>query len=246
MQIDTAVRLGYRRRMKHGPDIAIVASLMGDPARANMVLALMTGRALSAADLAREAGVTPSTATGHLNKLVTAKLLKVRKDGRNRYFDIAEPDVAQAVEALIVVAARAGHMRSRPGPKDDAMRHARSCYDHLAGRMAVDLFAHWLAAGVLCWRGGAVYLTRKGREFLGSRGLPLNELEAGKRPLCRSCMDWSERRHHLAGMLGAEILSLAVARGWAVRNPKVRAVSFSGRGENEFVRWYSGPLQVAP
>ncbi len=157
--------------MKYGPDIAIVANLIGDPARANMVMALMSGQALSAADLAREAGVTPSTATGHLNKLVSAGLLCVRKQGRNRYFDLAESDVVQAVEALIAVAARAGHLRARPGPKDEAMRHARSCYDHLGGRLAVDLFGRWLACGVLCWRNGEVHLTRKGRSFLAERGI---------------------------------------------------------------------------
>ena len=113
--------------MKTGPDISRVASLIGDPARANMMLALMSGGSLSAADLAREAGVTPSTATGHLRKLVDAGLLGMRKQGRNRYFSVAELDVAHAVEALIAVAARAGHLRTRPGPKDEAMRHARSC-----------------------------------------------------------------------------------------------------------------------
>jgi DNA-binding transcriptional ArsR family regulator len=225
--------------MKYGPDIAIVASLMGDPARANMVLALMSGQALSAADLAREAGVTPSTATGHLNKLVSAGLLTVRKQGRNRYFDLAEPDVAHAIEALIAVAARAGHLRARPGPKDEAMRHARSCYDHLGGWLAVDLFGRWLAGGVLCWRSGAIHLTRKGQVFLAQRGIEVAALEDRKRPLCRSCMDWSERRHHLAGTLGAEILARAVAHGWAVREPRLRMVSFSKRGEENFVRWYS-------
>jgi DNA-binding transcriptional ArsR family regulator len=225
--------------MKYGPDIAIVASLMGDPARANMVLALMSGDALSAADLAREGGVTPSTATGHLNKLVSAGLLKVRQQGRHRYFQFAERDVAQAVEALIAVAARAGHLRTRPGPKDEAMRHARSCYDHLAGRMAVALFAHWMASGILCWRNQGLHLTRKGRDFLDRRGIELAALEQSKRPLCRSCMDWSERRHHLAGTLGAGILDLTVAKGWAVREPRLRMVSFSKRGEESFVRWYS-------
>ncbi len=225
--------------MKYGPDIAIAASLIGDPARANMVLALMSGQALSAADLAREAGVTPSTATGHLTKLVFAGLLNVRKQGRNRYFDLAEPDVAHAIEALIAVAARAGHLRARPGPKDEAMRHARSCYDHLGGRLAVDLFGRWLAGGVLCWRGGAIHLTRKGRGFLVDRGVVIANLEARKRPLCRSCMDWSEKRHHLAGMLGAEVLARAVTQGWAVREPRLRTVSFSKRGEENFVRWYS-------
>lgn len=227
--------------MKYGPDIAIVANLIGDPARANMVMALMSGQALSAADLAREAGVTPSTATGHLNKLVSAGLLCVRKQGRNRYFDLAESDVVQAVEALIAVAARAGHLRARPGPKDEAMRHARSCYDHLGGRLAVDLFGRWLACGVLCWRNGMVHLTRKGRSFLAERGIKVATLEGGKRPLCRSCMDWSERRHHLAGSLGAEVLARAVAQGWAVREPRLRLVSFSKRGEENFVRWYSSP-----
>src|SRR5215469_16910715 len=137
--------------MKTGPDISRVASLIGDPARANMVLALMSGASLSAADLAREAGVTPSTATGHLNKLVAAGLLNVRAQGRNRYFTLAEADVAEAIEALIAVAARAGHLRTRPGPKDEAMHHARSCYDHLGGRLAVDLAGHWLGAGMLAW-----------------------------------------------------------------------------------------------
>ena len=225
--------------MKTGPDISRIASLIGDPARANMVLALMSGASLSAADLAREGGVTPSTATGHLSKLVTAGLLSVRKQGRNRYFTLAEPDVAYAIEALIAVAARAGHLRTRPGPKDEAMRHARSCYDHLAGRLAVDLFGHWLASGLLVWRKGAIHLTHKGREFLNSRGVALGTLEGQKRPLCRSCMDWSERRHHLAGLLGAEILALAVTKGWAVRERRQRTVSFSKRGEENFVRWYS-------
>ena len=225
--------------MKTGPDISRVASLIGDPARANMMLALMSGGSLSAADLAREAGVTPSTATGHLSKLVEAGLLRVRKQGRNRYFTVAELDVAQAVEALIAVAARAGHLRTRPGPRDEAMRHARSCYDHLAGRLAVNLFGHWLATGLLAWRKGTIHLTRKGREFLRGRGVALEALEGQKRPLCRSCMDWSERRHHLAGLLGAEILALAVAKGWAVREPRLRTVSFNRRGEENFVRWYS-------
>lgn len=227
--------------MKYGPDIAIVASLIGDPARANMVQALMSGQPLSATELAREAGVTPSTATGHLNKLVAAGLLSGRKQGRHHYFRIAEPDVGQAVEALTAVAARAGHLRARPGPKDEAMRHARSCYDHLAGRMAVDLFGHWLASGVICWRGGAIHLTHKGREFLTRRGVGIAALEERKRPLCRSCMDWSERRPHLSGGLGAEILAHAVGQGWAVREARLRTVAFSKRGEENFIHWYSAP-----
>jgi DNA-binding transcriptional ArsR family regulator len=225
--------------MKYGPDISIVAQLMGDPARANMVLALMAGHALSAAELAHEAGITPSTATGHLHKLVSAGLLKGEKQGRHRYFQLFDPDVAEAVEALTAVAARAGHLRTRPGPKDEAMRHARSCYDHLGGRLAVDLTGRWLGSGLLVWRSGIIQLTRKGREFLAARGMELARLEALTRPLCRSCMDWSERRPHLGGALGAAILAHVVAEGWAVRGQGLRAVSFSKKGEENFVRWYT-------
>jgi DNA-binding transcriptional ArsR family regulator len=225
--------------MKYGPDIAIVAQLLGDPARANMVMALMSGQALSASELAHEAGVTPPTATGHLSKLVLLGLLKGEKQGRHRFFQLCDPDVGEAVEALIAVAARAGHLRARPGPKDEAMRHARSCYDHLGGRLAVDLTGRWLAAGLLTWRGGAFQLTRRGRDFLSGRGIELSGLESLKRPLCRSCMDWSERRPHLGGALGAAILAHVVSEGWAVRGQGQRAVSFSRRGEENFVRWYT-------
>jgi DNA-binding transcriptional ArsR family regulator len=224
--------------MKYGPDISIVADLMGDPARSNMVMALMSGLSLSAAELAREAGVTPSTATGHLGKLESSGLLTSRKQGRHRYFSIADPDVAHVVEALIAVATRVGHLRTRLGPKDEAMRHARSCYDHLAGRLAVDLFERWVAGRVLCWRDELVDLTDKGRQFLTMRGVEVDALERQKRPLCRTCIDWSERQHHLGGSIGAEILAHAVENGWAAREAQSRTVSFSALGEKQFVQWY--------
>src|ERR1700730_2853676 len=126
--------------MKDGPDISIVAAMIGDPARANILMALMSGLSLTAAELAREAGVTPSTTSGHVAKLTANGLIVGTRKGRYRHFRIADP-----------VAARVGHMRTRPGPKDTAMRHARSCYDHLAGRLAVDLFEHWVSLHVLRW-----------------------------------------------------------------------------------------------
>jgi DNA-binding transcriptional ArsR family regulator len=225
--------------MKYGPDVSLVAGLMGDPARSYMVMALMSGLSLSATELAREAGVTPSTATGHLKKLQSAGLLVSSRQGRHRYFRIADPDVANAVEALIAVAARVGHVRTRPGPEDEAMRHARSCYDHLAGRLAVDLFERWVARGLLRWRGTLVHLTMKGRRLLTARGLELETLERGRRPLCRTCIDWSEREHHLGGALGAAILAHATDRGWAARKAPTRTISFSALGEKRFTAWYS-------
>ena len=224
--------------MKYGPDIAIVAQLLGDPARANMVMALMSGQALSAAELAHEAGVTPPTATGHLSKLVSLGLLKGEKQGRHRFFQLCDPDVGEAVEALIAVAARAGHLRTRPGPKDEAMRHARSCYDHLGGRLAVDLTGRWLAAGLLTWRGGAFQLTRKGRDFLSGRGIELSGLESLKRPLCRSCMDWSERRPHVAGAVGRSLFQLFLDQHWIRRTPASRAVTITASGAGAFARHF--------
>jgi DNA-binding transcriptional ArsR family regulator len=225
--------------MKDGPDIAMIASLLGDPARSNMVMALMAGDELSASTLAQEAGVTPPTATGHLNRLVTSGLLRVRRDGRHRYFRIADGDVADAVESLIAIATRVGNFRTRPGSKDAAMRRARSCYDHLAGEIAVKLCAHWLALRVLRRYGGAIRLTRKGKDFLADRGIAMNILARNAHGLCRTCVDWSERRPHLGGPLGTAILSLAVARGWATRKRGQRAVFISKSGEENFVRWYS-------
>ena len=229
----------YSQAMKYGPDVSAIAGLVGDPARSYMIMALMSGLSLSATELAREAGVTPSTATGHLKKLHATGLVTSTKRGRHRYFRVAHPDVADAIEALIAVAARVGHVRTRPGPEDEAMRHARSCYDHLAGRLAVDLFERWVAHRLLRWRGPLVYLTRKGRHIVTARGIELDPLERNRRPLCRTCVDWSERQHHLGGALGAAILGYAVERGWAIRTAHTRKIRFGALGEKRFLAWYS-------
>src|SRR5260370_13778170 len=125
--------------MKAGPDIAMVASLVGDPARSNMLTALMTGRALTASELAHQAGVTPQTASSHLSKLEAGGLVELEKQGRHRYYRLSDPDVAGVLEGLAGLAARAGHMRVRTGPKDPALRRARICYDHLAGDLGVHM-----------------------------------------------------------------------------------------------------------
>jgi DNA-binding transcriptional ArsR family regulator len=204
-----------------------------------MVMALMSGYSLTMGELASEAGVTLSTASVHLAKLESSGIVVSRKQGRSRYFRIADPDVAHCIEALVAVAARAGHLRTRPGPREEAMRHARFCYDHLAGRVAVHLFERWVAARVLRWRGEEVCLTAKGRQFFIDRGIEVDALERKKRPLCRTCVDWSERKHHLGGAIGAAVLAGALVKSWAVRGPHSRAVTFSALGEKKFVAWYS-------
>lgn len=226
--------------MKEGPDVSIVAAMIGDPARANMLMALMSGLALSGTELANEAGVTLSTASSHLAKLERTGLVTASKQGRTRYFRLADPDVAAAVEGLIPIATRVGHLRSRPGPRDHAMRQARSCYDHLAGRLAVSLLECWLTHKVLHEDRGALQVTAAGRRYLVQIGIDVRDLERRKRPICRTCIDWSERRRHLGGALGAVVLDRVLARRWGVREGRSRVLRFSPHGEKSFQRWYSG------
>ena len=188
--------------MKEGPDIALIGSLIGDPARANMLTTLMTGKALTASELAAEAGITAQTASSHLSKLETAGLLTQRKQGRHRYFALADDEVGNLLEAMMGLAAKRGHMRARTGPRDPALRKARVCYNHLAGDYGVRMFDSMVARELLVEEGEEISLTDAGEVFVGELGIALPELTQSRRPLCRSCLDWSERRTHLAGTLG--------------------------------------------
>src|SRR5258707_12591391 len=213
--------------MKEGPDISIVAALIGHPACANRLTALRAGPAVTATELAQEAGLSLSTVSGHLEKLERASLVTVERQGRHRYFRLADPDVAMALEALMPVATRAGHVRVRTGPRDPELRRARSCYDHLAGDLAVKMFDRFVARRLLLRRGDELRLTREGQDFFECAGIEIGALDSGRRPLCRPCLDWSERRSHLGGTLGAAILNHVVARRWAVGETKSRVVRFS-------------------
>src|SRR6202161_1408151 len=152
--------------MKAGPDIAMVASLVGDPARANMLTALMTGRALTTSELAHQAGVTPQTASSHLAKLETGGLTNLEKQGRHRYYRLSDPDVAGVLEGLAGLAARAGHMRVRAGPKDPALRRARVCYDHLAGDLGVQMLDSMKQQKLIRQHQHDIKLTAEGARFV--------------------------------------------------------------------------------
>jgi DNA-binding transcriptional ArsR family regulator len=219
--------------MKDGPTIAPIAALIGDPARANMLMALMDGRALTASELAQQAGVTLQTASGHLSKLEGAGLLVVEKQGRHRYFRLSGVEVAHAIETLEGVAALTGAVRVRPGPKDPALRKARVCYDHLAGERGVAALVRLRAKGLIAGDPDGMTITPRGRRFFTEFGIELDLLERGRRPLCLACLDWSERRHHLGGALGAALLTRLCALGWAKREPG-RVVAFTPRGEKAF------------
>jgi DNA-binding transcriptional ArsR family regulator len=212
--------------MQEGPDISFIAALIGNPASANMLMALLAGPALTATELAQEANLTLSTVSGHLAKLQKAGLVAIERQGRHRYFRLADPDVAIALEGLMPVAARAGHMRVRTGPRDPELRRARSCYDHLAGDLAVQMFDRFIARRLVTRRGDVLQVTREGERFFGSSGIDTGALESGRRMLCRPCLDWSERRSHLGGALGAAVFDHLIARRWAAREPRTRVVRF--------------------
>jgi DNA-binding transcriptional ArsR family regulator len=215
----------------------MVASLVGDPARSNMLTALMTGRALTASELAHQAGVTPQTASSHLAKLEAGGLIEQEKQGRHRYYRLADPDVAAVLEGLEGLAARAGHLRVRTGPKDPALRRARVCYDHLAGDLGVQMLDSMKRQRLLRQRKQDIELTAEGGRFLAETlQISADNLAHPRRPLCKTCLDWSERRHHLAGTLGAALLNRFTELKWAARDaaPGSRVVNFTRQGEKRF------------
>ncbi|KAB0572972.1 ArsR/SmtB family transcription factor [Brucella pituitosa] len=220
--------------MKDGPIIASVASLLGDPARANMLTALMDGRALTVSELAAAAGVTIQTASGHLSKLDAANLLVAEKQGRHRYFRLSGTDVAQVLEGLMGLAQRTGAVRVRTGPKDNALRKARICYDHLAGERGVEMLDASHRLGLID-DAGEPLLTDEGKSFFSCLGIDVDMLQKGKRPLCRHCLDWSERRNHLGGALGAALLKNFIDKGWA-RREEGRVIAFSPIGAQAFAK----------
>lgn len=220
--------------MKEGPDISRIAALIGDPARANILTALMSGKALTATELASEAGVTLQTTSAHLAKLEAAEMIACRKSGRHKYFTLGGDDVGHALEALMGLAAGAGHLRTRTGPKDAALREARVCYNHLAGAKGIALYQGLLARGVVKEEGEDVTLTPAGHGFLNDFGVDLDGLQQGKVPLCRSCLDWSARQTHLAGSVGRALLTRMQELGWAKRVEGTRVVKFSPKGEAAF------------
>lgn len=220
--------------MKEGPDIARIAALIGDPARANMLVALMSGKALTVSELAAEAGVTLQTASSHLSKLDDGGLLRARKQGRHKYFALADDGVAQVLEGLMGLAAGAGHLRQRTGPRDAALRRARVCYNHLAGDMGTRMFDSLMAQGHLSVSDDRLALSDSGAAFASDLGIDLAALRKGRVPLCRECLDWSARRSHLAGSLGRAFLRRFEDLGWARSDARSRIVTFTPDGQKNF------------
>jgi len=220
--------------MNDGPDLAGLAALIGDPARARMLTAVMSGKALTATELALEAGVAASTASTHLAKLTAGQILAIEKQGRHRYFRLFDAEVAEMLEELMEIASRRGPRR-RTGPADPALRVARVCYDHLAGERGVWLLDQLRDRTLI----DDAVLTPSAAPFFTRLGIDVASLAKSRRPLCRPCLDWSERRHHLGGSLGAAILDRIFALRWARRELNSRAVVFSANGERALERLFS-------
>ncbi len=228
------------------PAVSEIAALVGNPARANILMALIDGRALTASELAYVAGVSPQTTSEHLARLREAKLVSMTKQGRHSYFRLGSPQVARMIEGIMVVAAD-GPQRYRPHWNGgEQLRTARTCYDHIAGRLGVAL-AEALTRNehiVLGDDGGVV--THAGEKYLADFGVRLEDMRRGRRTFCRPCLDWSERRPHLAGALGAAIADRCLELGWIARIRYSRALKISPAGEAGFRDVFGVSLDAAP
>jgi DNA-binding transcriptional ArsR family regulator len=212
-------------------DMAIVGALIGDPARANILAALMDGRALTATELAYIAGVAPQTASGHLAKLTDANLIALTKQGRYRYYRLASALVGRMLEGIMAVAAvQAPPRRRTVSHVDEQMRNSRTCYDHITGRLGVALADALVERGhiVLAEDGGEI--TQRGADFLSSFGIELARRKKSHRAFCRPCLDWSERRPHIAGIVGATLCRRCLELDWIERCQDTRALAITVTG----------------
>jgi DNA-binding transcriptional ArsR family regulator len=228
---------------------AEIAALAGDPARVGMLHALMDGRALTATELAKVAGIAPQTASGHLARMTAVGVISVEKQGRHRYHRLAAPSVARMLESIMHVAAELepGRNGLSVGPKDAALRKARTCYDHFAGQLGVAIADALIEQGYVELTSDAGIVTDAGLEFLGRIGVDTEPLLARRtkrsgRVLCRPCLDWSERRTHLAGVVGATICSHSLVAGWTRHMAGTRAVLITPKGERIFREKFGAKL----
>lgn len=225
-------------------DIGAVASLVGDPSRASMLQALMAAESLAVSELARVAGVRLSTASEHLRRLEEGGLVRSARRGRGRFFSLAGSDVATALEALAIIAPPLPVRSLRQSIVASRLAEARTCYDHLAGKLGVALLSDLIRRQAVRPRDVQLYeITRRGERLMAELGIDTSALRRGTRTLARACLDWTEREPHLAGAIGAAICEAVMARGWAMRRDRVVEVTEVGRAG--FVRWLGRRSRVA-
>jgi DNA-binding transcriptional ArsR family regulator len=216
--------------MSDVPQIAEVAALVGDPARASILCALLGGRALTATELAHAAGVSPQTTSGHLGKLHAARLVALMKQGRHHYYRLAGPQVGQMLEGIMNVALQ-GPPRYQPRTRlDDAMRHARTCYDHFAGTLGVGLADRMIEREWVVLGDEAGEVTSAGVKFFSTLGVDLPAARSRRRVFCRPCLDWTERRPHIGGAVGAALAQRCFDLKWVERIRDSRALRITPAG----------------
>lgn len=212
-------------------NVALIASMVSDASRSAILNALMDGRFHAAGELARMAGIQPQTASFHLAKMVDAGLIAVEKQGRHRYYGIRNPEVAQVMESLLSIAPPVKIKSLRQSAEEQALRKARTCYDHLAGSLGVSLTQSLVREGILLEGENGFEVTKNGEAFFENFQIDLNRVKRKRRSFSHKCLDWSERRHHLAGALGHALLDRLLELNWVQRLPNTRAVKITPQGK---------------
>jgi DNA-binding transcriptional ArsR family regulator len=223
------------------PRFARIAAAMADPTRARMLAVLLSGESRSASELARAAGVTPQTASTHLAQLVDAQLLTPHVQGRHRYFALTDADVAHALEALALIAERDNVSARWASPRYAPLKHARKCYGHLAGELGVALYARLLATKrVVFDENGELMLTDAGQTWLALLGLNASKLSAKRNARAAyRCMDWSERKYHLAGSVARALLETFIEKRWLLAEQGSRALTLSAQGKRSLAELFT-------
>lgn len=216
------------------PNMAEIASLLGETSRATMLASMMDGRFHTASELAYMAAIKPQTASFHLAKLVEGKLVKVEKQGRHRYFQLADEEIAHLLESFLAISPSPEVRSLKQSSQMKLLQGARTCYDHLAGKLGVQLTDSLVNAGYLQLEEKEFLITAKGAQFFTDFGLDLDDLKRKRRSFSHACLDWSERRYHLAGALGQGILTHLLSLGWVTRVPSIRAIKVTEKGKAGF------------
>ena len=220
--------------MNINPNLSTVASLVSDPSRAAILTVLMDNRFHSAGELSYMAQIKPQTTSFHLAKMIDANLITADKQGRHRYFRIQSPEVAKIMETLLTLSPPAKVRSLKQASEDKAIRHARTCYDHIAGTLGVQLTDFFLKKGLILDNNDEFLLSEAGEFFLTSLGIDISKVRKKRRSFSHKCLDWSERRYHLAGALGYALLELSLANSWLERLEKTRALRITPKGKSAF------------
>ncbi|KAF6562021.1 winged helix-turn-helix transcriptional regulator [Paenibacillus sp. EKM202P] len=220
-------------------NVAMIASLVSEPSRATILTALLDGRFHTASELAHMAGIKPQTASFHLAKMTEAQVVTVEKQGRHRYYGIQDPEVAQVMESLLSIAPPVPIKSFKQASENEAIRLARTCYDHVAGHLGVQIMSFFIQRGILSEDQDGLHITQQGEIFFADFQIDLKNTRQKRRSFSHKCLDWSERRHHLAGALGSALLDRLFELHWVEHLPTTRAIRITAEGKRGFKEVFS-------